>query len=107
MYLVEDVIVFLSRCRPDHPALVQAVAVESGPVESSVTHLDLYKVTLQRRSIITISYVQVRSSYNSAGLSVGRSLGTAQRPQNREGCCHVFEGVSLWTSSSNIKELPQ
>ena len=52
-YLVEDVIILLCRSRPDDPGLVQAVAVKSGPVESSVTHLDLYKVTLERRVIIT------------------------------------------------------
>ena len=47
------------------------------------------------------------SSYNSAGLSVGRSLGTAQGPQHGEGSGHVFEGVSLGASSSDIKELPK
>ena len=46
-HLVENVIVLLRGKRPDHPALVEAVAVEPGPVEGAVTDLDLNEVTLK------------------------------------------------------------
>ena len=47
IYLVEDVVVLLGGDRPDHPALVEEVAVDLCPVESSVAHLNLDEVALQ------------------------------------------------------------
>ena len=51
--LVENVIVLLSGERSDHSTLVQTVAVEPGPVQSSVTHLDLNEVTLNSNIVTT------------------------------------------------------
>ena len=49
----------------------------------------------------------IKATHNSAGLSVGCCLGAAQGPQDREGGGHVLKGVSLWPSSSDVKQLPE
>ena len=51
--------------------------------------------------------LEVSDTHNSAGLSVGGCLGAAKGPQDREGGRHVFEGVSLWTSASDVEQLPK
>ena len=49
----------------------------------------------------------IKDTHNSAGFSVGGCLGTTQGPEDGEGGGHVLEGVSLRTSSGDVKQLPE
>ena len=49
----------------------------------------------------------IKDTHNSAGFSVGGCLGATQGPEDGEGGGHVLEGVSLRTSSGDVKQLPE